>query len=56
MKMTVPVGVPLPGAVGLTVAVKVTDWPYTVGFIEEDSAVVVASWATLTVTVVDAVV
>jgi hypothetical protein len=27
MKVTLPVGVPLPGATALTVAVNVTDWP-----------------------------
>ena len=43
MKMTVPVGVPLPGAVGLTVAVKVTDWPKTEGFADETTVVVVPS-------------
>jgi hypothetical protein len=33
-KVTVPVGVPAPGETALTVAVKVTDWPNTVGFTE----------------------
>ena len=31
MKLTVPVAVPPPGAAGLTMAVKVTDWPKTDG-------------------------
>jgi hypothetical protein len=31
LKVTVPVGVPLPGLVMLTVAVKVTDWPKAIG-------------------------
>ena len=53
--MTEPVGVPIPCVVAATVAVKVTAWPYTVVFIEEDSAVVVPAWATLTITVADAV-
>src|SRR5437588_11918452 len=30
--VTVPVGVPVPGATALTVAVNVTVWPNTVGF------------------------
>src|SRR6266704_3339904 len=32
LKMTVPVGVPAPGATTLTVAVKVTDWFRVAGF------------------------
>ena len=31
---TVPVRVPAPGETGLTVAVKVTDWPKTEGWAE----------------------
>ena len=34
-KVTVPVGVPAPTPVGATVAVKLTDWPKTVGLTEE---------------------
>jgi hypothetical protein len=30
--VTVPVGVPTPGDTAVTVAVNVTDWPYTLGF------------------------
>src|SRR2546425_13845 len=30
LKVTVPVGLPVPGATGATVAVNVIDWPYTV--------------------------
>ena len=41
LKVTVPVGVPLPGEVTLTVAVKVTDWPDTDGFAEDATVVVV---------------
>ena len=41
MKLTVPVGVPLPGDVAFNVAVKVTFSPYTEGFNEEVSFVVV---------------
>ena len=40
--VTVPVGVPVPGGTGLTVAVKVTDCPTTDGFADDDTAVVVA--------------
>ena len=35
LKVTVPLGVPAPGETGLTVAVKVTDWPKTEGLAEE---------------------
>ena len=40
-KFTVPVGVPVPGATGATVAVNVTDWLKTEGFVDEVTAVVV---------------
>ena len=36
-KVTVPVGVPEPGATAATVAVKVTLWPFTDGFTEEET-------------------
>ena len=36
--MTEPVGVPLPGATAVTVAVKVTDWPKTEGLTKSDDA------------------
>ena len=39
--VTVPVGVPAPGATGETVAVKVTDWPKTDGLADEVMPVVV---------------
>jgi hypothetical protein len=45
MKVTVPVGVPVP-VVGVTVAVNVTDWPNTLGFVLEVSVVEVASFTT----------
>ena len=48
-KFTVPVGVPAPGAVAVTVAVNVTDWPKTDGFAEETTAVLVAAWFTVCV-------
>src|SRR5438132_6220268 len=35
LKVTVPLGEPAPGAVTLTVAVNVTDWPNTDGFADE---------------------
>jgi len=38
---TIPVGVPDPGATAVTVAVKVTDCPYTDGLRDEVTAVVV---------------
>ena len=54
--MTVPVGVPLPGAVGLTVAVKVTDWPKTEGFADVTTAVVVPSCLTVWLTAAEVLV
>jgi hypothetical protein len=47
-----PVGVPEPGATADTVAMKVTDWPNTVGFKED--AVVAELLALLTVCVMAA--
>ena len=38
---TDPVGVPLPGDTGATVAENVTDWPNTLGFGDAESVVVV---------------
>ena len=49
--VTVPVGVPVPGAAAETVAVNVTDWPQTEGFTSEDSVVVVDACPTLCGTV-----
>jgi hypothetical protein len=43
-KVTVPVGVPDPGATALAVAVKVTACPTVEGLGEELTAVVVAAW------------
>jgi hypothetical protein len=37
--VTVPTGVPAPGATGDTVAVNVTDWPNTDGFTDEVTVV-----------------
>ena len=36
--VTVPVGVPEPGALAVTVAVNVTDWPNTEGLAEDTTA------------------
>jgi hypothetical protein len=36
-KVTVPVGVPLPGEAAVTVVVKATTWPYTDGFVDSES-------------------
>ena len=50
--VTVPVGVPAPGATALTVAVKVTAWPEADGFTDE--VTVVELLALLTVWVIAA--
>src|SRR5438132_13908929 len=48
VKLTVPpVGVAVPGATGLTVAVKVTLWPNTEGLPLVTTLVVVPSWFTV---------
>ena len=47
LNVTVPVGVPLPGELAVTLAVKVTDWLKTEGLAEETKAVVVASLLTV---------
>ena len=46
-KVTVPVGVPEPGALAVTVVVKVTDWPKSDGFVDELTLVPVASLLTV---------
>ena len=51
LKTTVPVGVPVPGAVAVTVAVKVTDWPKTEGLADEVTAVVGLDLLTVCVSV-----
>ncbi len=38
VKLTVPAGVPLPGAVAVTVAVKVRDCPETAGLAEDENS------------------
>ncbi len=47
LKVTLPVGVPAPGLTAATVAVKVTDWPETVGVKDVPSTVVVLAWLTV---------
>ena len=47
VKVTVPVGVPEPGATALTVAVKVTVWPDTDGLTEEVTVVVLLALLTV---------
>jgi len=56
LKVTVPVGVPVPGATAVTVAVNVTDCPKTDGFAEDVSAVDVPAWFTCCETVFDVLV
>src|SRR5438067_8227813 len=46
LKLTVPVGVPTPGATAATVAVNVTLWPNTDGLADDVSVVVVLDWFT----------
>jgi hypothetical protein len=46
LKVTVPVGVPAPGATAATVAVNVTDWPKTDGVPDVAIDVVVDAWLT----------
>jgi hypothetical protein len=56
LKVTVPVGVPVPGDVALTVAVIVTDWPNTEGFAEEASTVPLLALFTVCVSTVEVLV
>ena len=53
LKVTVPLGVPLPGAVALTVAVMMTCCPKSDGLTDEASAVDVADLLTVWVSVAD---
>src|SRR5512144_2738060 len=48
--VTVPVGVPDPGATAATLAVKVTAWPVTAGLTDDPRATVVAARLTVSVT------
>jgi hypothetical protein len=47
LKVTVPAGIPVPGATTVTVAVKTTDWPVMDGFGVVVSAVVVGGVLTV---------
>lgn len=49
MNVTLPVGVPGPGPVTATAAVKVTDWPATEGLGAAVNVVVVDAWLTTNV-------
>jgi hypothetical protein len=53
MKVTVPVGVPDPGATAMTVAVNVTDWPKAEGFNDELKVVEVDAVLTTCLRVAD---
>ena len=52
LKVTVPEGVPVPGAATATIAVKLTDWLKTDGLTEDVRAVVVFSGAVCPLTIV----
>jgi len=58
LNVTVPVGVPAPGATAATVAVKVSDWPKTDGFgpVVRATVVVVLAWFTTWVRVLEVLV
>ncbi|GAA3079543.1 hypothetical protein GCM10020254_24740 [Streptomyces goshikiensis] len=47
VKVMVPVGVPLPGAMAVTVAQTVTVWPHTEGLGLTETVVVLAAWLTV---------
>ena len=47
MNAAFPDGIPPPGAFAVTVAVNVTEWPLTDGFLEEVSAVALLSFVTV---------
>ena len=47
VNVTVPLGVPAPGATAATVAVNVTDWPNTEGLAEEVTTVEVSALLTV---------
>ena len=54
LNVTVPVGVPRPGATAATVAVKVTAWPVTAGLTDEARATAVVARLTVTATAAEA--
>ena len=47
LNWTLPLGVPVPGDTAVTVAVNVTDWPDSEGFVEELNAIEVAALFTV---------
>src|ERR1700674_2513113 len=56
MNVTVPVGVPEPGAFAVTVAVKVAACPNTAGLADAASAVALAAWFTAWLSAADVLV
>ena len=50
-KVMLPVGVPEPGLAAVTVAVKVTPWPYAEELVEEETRLMAPSWLTVCVVV-----
>ena len=53
MKTTLPVGVPIPGLTTLTVAVNITLWPNTDGFVAEVNPVLLLALPTTWLTVAE---
>src|SRR5262245_31842296 len=51
--VTLPAGVPAPGATAATVAVKVTAWPTAAGLTDDARPTVVAAWVTVSGTNAD---
>lgn len=52
-KVTLPVGVPAPAPIAVTVAVKLTDWPKTLGLGAEATPAAVKAMLTVCVSVLD---
>ena len=50
-KVTLPVGIPAPGATAVTVAVNVTSWPALEGLADDITVVLVDAWLTVWVAV-----
>ena len=53
LNVTVPVGVPVPGALAISTAVKTTACPEAEGLAEESTSDVVPSWETVWVRAVE---
>jgi len=51
LKVTLPVGIPAPGATAVTVAVNVTSWPEGEGLVDDIRMVLVDAWLTVWVAV-----